>query len=62
MYKRQTVGYWANAAQYKDFLTLLHSWYEKGYLMKDFASMTQSEAQAMFDAVSYTHLIPGAPC
>ena len=44
-----TVGYWANAAQYKDFLTLLHSWYEKGYLMKDFASMTQSEAQALFD-------------
>ena len=27
----------------------MHSWYEKGYLMKDFASMTQSEAQAMFD-------------
>lgn len=32
-----TAGYWANAPQYKDFLTLMHSWYEKGYLMKDFA-------------------------
>ena len=45
-----TARYWANAPQYKEFLTLLHSWYEKGFLSKDFASLQMTEAQAMFDA------------
>lgn len=44
-----TVGYWANAAQYKEFLTLMNEWYDKGYLSKDFASLTLEEAQALFD-------------
>lgn len=44
-----TAGHWATAPQTKDFLELMHSWYEKGYLIKDFASLTTAEAQAMFD-------------
>lgn len=44
-----TVRHWANAPQYKEFLVLMNSWYEKGYLTKDFASLTQSEAQSLFD-------------
>ena len=27
----------------------MNSWYEKGYLMQDFASLKQSDAQARFD-------------
>lgn len=46
---KTTVGYWATAPQLRDFLELMHSWYEKGYLMKDFASLKTSEAQALFD-------------
>ena len=46
----KNVRYWANQPQYKDFLIMLRSWYEKGYLSKDFASLTLQEAQAMFDA------------
>lgn len=49
MADEETVGYWANAPEYKDFLEMMHSWYEKGYLLKDFASLTLSEATAMFD-------------
>lgn len=45
----ETVRYFANDPQYLDFLTTLHSWYEKGYLSKDFASMTLEEAQTLFD-------------
>lgn len=44
-----SVGYWANADQLKDFLALMNSWYEKGYLMKDFASTSVNEVCAMFD-------------
>ena len=44
-----TAGYWANAPQYKEFLTLMNDWYNKGYLIKDFASLTTQEAQALFD-------------
>lgn len=46
----KTARYYANQPQYKEFLSLMHSWYEKGYLSKDFASLTLQEAQAMFDA------------
>ena len=45
----KTVRYYANAPQYKEYLELMHSWYEKGYLSKDFASMTLEEAQTLFD-------------
>ena len=45
----ETVRHYANMPQYKEFLTLLHSWYEKGYLSKDFASMKIEEAQSLFD-------------
>lgn len=43
-----TVGYYANAPEYKEFLEMMHDWYEKGYLGKDFTSLEQSEAQALF--------------
>lgn len=49
MADESTAGYWAAAPKLKEFLSLMHSWYEKGYLMKDFASLTQSDAQARFD-------------
>lgn len=45
----ETIRHWANAPQYKEFLTLMHSWYEKGYLSRDFSSMTLAEAQTLFD-------------
>jgi len=44
------VGYWANAPEYKDFLTLMKNWYDKGYLGKDFMGIALNEAQAMFDS------------
>lgn len=43
-------AYWASAPEYKEFLTLMNSWYSKGYLGKDFLGMTMTEAQAQFDA------------
>ena len=43
-------AYWASAPEYKEFLTLMNSWYNKGYLGKDFLGMTITEAQAQFDA------------
>lgn len=43
-------AYWANAPEYKEYLTLMNSWYNKGYLGKDFMGMTITEAQAQFDA------------
>ena len=45
----QEVKHWTKADNYKDWLTLMNSWYNKGYLSKDFASLTLTEAQAMFD-------------
>ncbi len=45
-----TAGHYANQEGYKEFLTLMNSWYTKGYLSKDYVSMTQAEAQTMFDA------------
>ncbi len=44
------VAYWANSPEYKEFLTMMNSWYNKGYLGKDFLGMTMTEAQAQFDA------------
>lgn len=45
----QTVRHYANQPAYKDLLSLLNSWYAKGYLSKDFTSMTAEEAQTLFD-------------
>ncbi len=45
-----TAGHFANEEGYKEFLTLMNSWYNKGYLSKDFMSTTLTEAQTMFDA------------
>lgn len=45
----KTVGYYANTPQYKDYLELMSSWYQKGYLGADFTALTQTEAQAMFE-------------
>jgi len=44
------VAYWANAEGYKDFLAMLKDWNDKGYLGKDFLSLTGAEAEVMFDA------------
>lgn len=46
----KTVRHWANSEQYKDWLTLMNRWYDKGYFSRDFMSLTMSEVQAMFDA------------
>ncbi len=46
----KTVRYWANSDSYKDYLLMMNKWYTKGYLSKDFMSLTQTEAQSMFDA------------
>ena len=35
--------------RYLEYLTLLHDWYEKGYISKDFSSVTGTEAQTLFD-------------
>lgn len=45
----KTVKHWSYADQYKDWLELMNRWFEKGYLSKDFASLTLAEAQNMFD-------------
>lgn len=34
---------------FKDYLTLLNGWYEKGYISKDFASIQGTEADTLFD-------------
>ena len=44
------VAYWANSPEYKEWLTLMNSWYTKGYISADSLSQTLTEAQAMFDA------------
>ncbi len=43
------VNHWSQAEGYKDWLELMNKWYSKGYLSKDFMSLTLTEAQAMFD-------------
>jgi len=43
-------AYWANAPEYKEFLTVMHDWYTKGYISKDFLSESGTEVQALFDA------------
>ncbi len=45
----KTVRRHSNMPQYKEYLELLNKWYEKGYMSKDFASMTDTEAETMFD-------------
>lgn len=45
----RTVKYWANSDSYKDWLTLMNEWYNKGYFSRDFVSLTGTEAEAMFD-------------
>ena len=44
------VHYGPNEPGFKDYLSLLHKWYAAGYISKDFASASASEAQKMFDA------------
>ena len=44
------VKYWAEADGYKDWLTLMNQWYNKGYFSRDFLSLTGNEVSAMFDA------------
>ena len=36
--------------QLKEYLTVMHDWYEKGYISSDFASVEQNQIWAMFDA------------
>ncbi len=45
-----SVHYYANEAAFKDFLALMNSWYEKGYISRDFVSLTGTEADALFDS------------
>lgn len=44
------VKHFWNADGLKEFITLMSQWYEKGYITKDFASLTDTEVYAMFDA------------
>lgn len=43
------VHHYANEPAYKDYLALMNRWYEKGYMSKDFASLTENEVLALFD-------------
>ena len=43
------VGYFANTDEYRDFLRLMNEWYNKGYISKDFLSLTGTEVAARFD-------------
>ncbi len=45
----KTVRHYVNEPAYKEVLKLLNKWYQKGYISKDFATMTGSEGQSMFD-------------
>lgn len=36
--------------EFKDYLTLLNSWYAKGYISKDFSSIKGTEADTLFDS------------
>lgn len=47
--KDDVVGHYANADGYKEYLQLMADWYSKGYLSKDFASLSGTEITAMFD-------------
>lgn len=44
------VHYFANEPAFKDFLTMMNRWYAKGYISRDFVSMTGTEADALFDS------------
>lgn len=45
-----TATYYAYTENFKEYLTLMNKWYEKGYISKDFMTLTHTEAKAMFDA------------
>ena len=45
-----TVKHFWNDDNLYDFLTLMHAWYEKGYISSDFASLTGTEVAALFDS------------
>ncbi len=36
---------------FKDYLMLMNSWYEKGYISKDFASVTGPQSKVLFDTM-----------
>ncbi len=38
-----------NADQLYDFVSLMNKWFQKGYISKDFASLTDTEVMALFD-------------
>lgn len=45
--------------EYLDYLTLVNSWYQKGYISKDFTSIKGTEADSMFDSGQVgTYLAP----
>lgn len=44
------VHYFANEPAFRDFLALMAQWYEKGYISRDFVSLTGTEADALFDS------------
>lgn len=44
-----TVGYGPYTENYKDYLELMHSWYEKGYIYKDFMSnLSTNQRRALY--------------
>jgi len=45
-----TVTYYAYTQNFKEYLALMNKWYEKGYISKDFMTLTDTEARAMFDS------------
>ena len=44
------VGYSRTAPEYKQFLEIMHNWYEKGYITSDALTQSTSEAQKKFQA------------
>lgn len=44
------VRHYANSDAYRSFLALMNEWYAKGYISKDFASLTDAEVRSMFDS------------
>lgn len=44
------VSYYLNDPELKDFLELMHNWYEKGYISEDFVSLSESDVFARFDS------------
>lgn len=44
------VKHYYDHPRYKDFLTRMNQWYQKGYITRDFATMNLSQTFAMFDS------------